>query len=444
MRTSCFKFAAMAAGAALMLAVQARAQDAVQITIGDASGDPDTIVDLTVSMNTLVAGTECAGTQNDITFSGGVGAVVRVAAKANGKPDCAVNPDIDKTGTSFAFQPSGCTGDACTGLRALVLALDNVCPICGTATTECPAVAPCPADLYTCKVSIAATAAAGDYDMTISNVGASDPAGNALATAGVSGKVTVTGTPPVSQAIIHVGSTSGDPGEPDLSIDVSLEVPSTETQVAGTQNDITFSGGVGAAISIKAKANGKPDCAVNDAIDKTGTSFAFQPSGCSGELCTGVRALVLALDNVCPICGTATTECPAVVPCPVVMYTCNISINSTAEPDTDYDLTCSNAGASDPAGNALTTSCTDGKVEVGGIDNTPTETPTNTPILTPPTSTVTATNTPIPTNTKKPTPGGGGGNDDDGCAIVSPVDSHGGWMLLLPAAALLWLRRRSR
>jgi hypothetical protein len=440
------KFAAMTAGAVLMLAVQARAQDAVQITVGNASGDPDSSVDLTVSMNTLVTGTECAGTQNDITFSGGVGAVVRIAAKGNGKPDCTVNPDIDKGGTSFAFQPSGCTGDACTGLRALVLALDNVCPICGTATTECPGVTACPADLYTCKVSIAAAAAGGDYPMTISNAGSSDPAGNALATAGVSGNVHVNGVTPPSQAIIHVGSTSGDPGQPDLSIDVSLEVPSAETQVAGTQNDITFSGGVGAAISIKAKGNGKPDCAVNETIDKGGTSFAFQPSGCTGELCTGVRALVLALDNVCPICGTATTECPGVQACPQVMYTCGISINSTAEGDHDYDLTCSNAGASDPAGNALTTSCTDGKVHVGGVIITPTETPTNTPVVTPPTSTATATNTPIPTNTSKPTntPGGHKGNDDDGCAIVSPIDSHGGWMLLLPAAALLWLRRRSR
>jgi MYXO-CTERM domain-containing protein len=255
--------------------------------------------------------------------------------------------------------------------------------------------------------------------------------------------------PPSDAAIIHVGSTSGEVGQPDLSIDVSLEVPSTATQVAGTQNDITFSGGIGAAIQIKAKANGKPDCAVNETIDKGGTSFAFQPSGCSGEACTGVRALVLALDNTCPICGTATEACPSVSACPQVLYTCKIQINGTAATGTDYPLTCSNPGASDPAGQALTTSCTDGKVTVGGvIVPTPTftvePTATNTPGVTA-TATVTATNTTVPTATKKATnTPSSHSNDDDGCAVTSPANSGSGWMLLLPAAALLWIRRRQK
>jgi len=34
--------------------------------------------------------------------------------------------------------------------------------------------------------------------------------------------------------------------------------------------------------------------------------------------------------------------------------------------------------------------------------------------------------------------------DDDACAVVAPADSAPGWLLLLPAAALLWLLRRAR
>jgi MYXO-CTERM domain-containing protein len=45
------------------------------------------------------------------------------------------------------------------------------------------------------------------------------------------------------------------------------------------------------------------------------------------------------------------------------------------------------------------------------------------------------------TPTHKPTPRT---LDDDGCAVVSPTDGSAGWMLLLPAAMLLWVRRRTR
>ena len=107
--------------------------------------------------------------------------------------------------------------------------------------------------------------------------------------------------------MIIVGSATGDKGA-TVGVDVSL---TTDASIAGTQNDIAFA----APIAIAAKANGKPDCAVNEAIDKGGTSFAFQPSGCTaGTDCTGIRSLVLALDNVAPI------------PTGSVLYTCQVAI----------------------------------------------------------------------------------------------------------------------
>ena len=64
-------------------------------------------------------------------------------------------------------------------------------------------------------------------------------------------------------------------------------------------------------------------------------------------------------------------------------------------------------------------------------NNLPQPTVTPTPTVRPPTPTV-----PPPTDT--PAPSG----SRQGCAIVAPVDGQIAWLLLLPAAVLLWLRRR--
>jgi MYXO-CTERM domain-containing protein len=410
MSMSQFKFAALAAGASLIIAASAQA---VEISLSEATGDPGQTVDISASLST--EGSEVAGTQNDITFGSDSG--IAIAAKTNGRPDCAVNPDIEKGGTSFAFQPSGCTaGTDCTGVRALVLALDNVDPI------------PDGSVLYTCKVAIASSASAGEKTLSNTNAGSSDPDGGALTTTGTDGRVIVAGG--ASDATIIIGSATGEAGD-TVSFDVTLE---TGTDVAGTQNDIAFA----APIAIAAKTNGRPDCTVNPDIEKGGTSFAFQPSGCTvGETCTGVRALVLALDNVDPI------------PTDSVLYSCNVNIAEGAA-DGDYPLTCSNPGASDPDGGALLAECTNGKITVGGgpVTDTPTATPTETPTTPAGENTPTATNTAPPTNTatatRTNTISGGGGFDDDGCAVVAPAQTGNGWLLILPAAALLWLRRRSK
>ena len=401
MSKSVFNIAAMAAGATLLAA----SAQAVVINVQSATGSKGQTV--TVGVNLDSEGASVAGTQNDTSFA----APIAVVAKANKKPDCAVNQDINKGGTSFAFQPSGCVdANNCTGVRALVLALDNVDPI------------PTGSVLYACQVKIADDAAAGTYALTNSNVGASDPDGNALTTTGTNGSVIVEGA---VDTLISVGSAEGNAGA-GVQFNVTL---TTTKEVAGTQNDIAFD----PLTPIKPDSRNKPTCAVNPDIEKGGTSFAFQPSGCAAGECTGVRALVLALDNVDPI------------PTGSVMYSCQVEIALNAT-EGDYPLTCTNSGASDPTGTALQAQCSNGKITVVGEVETPTETPTNTPVVNTPTPQSTATHTKVPTNTKKPTntPGGGGGNDDDGCAIVAPAESSAAWMLLLPAAALLWLRRRSR
>ncbi len=71
---------------------------------------------------------------------------------------------------------------------------------------------------------------------------------------------------------------------------------------------------------------------------------------------------------------------------------------------------------------------------------TPTEVITDTPAPATDTPTeVPVTNTPVPTATQVRNDA-----DDDSCAIVAPETSSSGWMLMLPMAGLIWLRRRSR
>src|SRR6185369_6471529 len=106
-----------------------------------------------------------------------------VVATGSGRPDCTVNPDINKQATAFAFQPPGCVGASCTAFRAIVISLDNVDPI------------PDGSALYTFNVAISPGAAPGPYPLAISHVGMSTPAGQATPSSGTDGAINVIGGP---------------------------------------------------------------------------------------------------------------------------------------------------------------------------------------------------------------------------------------------------------
>ncbi len=350
--------------AASVLGLGANAAQAAKIVVGSASGAPGATVSVSVSLTS--EGAQVAGTQNDITFD----PTTPIARKANGKPDCTVNPDIDKTGTSFAFRPNACTAETCTAVRALVLSTENVDAIVDGSV------------LYTCRVAIASSATGGDKALTISGVIASDPTGTRVEVAtGTNGAVTVsggggftatptntTGVPPATPTPT-TGSSCADPrpapsGNAIYIQDQNLAAGATSgtitvklasnTAVAGTQNDISLPAGA----SINRKANGKPDCTVNPDIDKTGTSFAFRPNGCAAGACTGVRALVLSTENVDPIVSGAT------------LYTCNITVAGGAE------LVVSGTILSSPVGQQVAgVTSQNGIICVGGGGN-PSPTPT--------------------------------------------------------------------
>ncbi len=162
-----------------------------------------------------------------------------------------------------------------------------------------------------------------------------------------------------SAQTIAIGQAETQPGQ-RVSVQVVLNTDGQE--IAGTQNEISFD----PAAPIAATASGRPDCRRNAAIDKGATSFSFRPNGCfESGTCTGVEAFVFALDNSDPI------------PTGSVLYTCDIAVGENA--DGTYALPCSNPLGSSPGGDAVSISCTDGLVSVGGTVPTSTPVPTATP-----------------------------------------------------------------
>lgn len=148
------------------------------VEVGSATGAAGDQVTFTVTLHT--EGASVAGVQDDIAFDT---INTPVAATAAGRPDCTVNPDIDKPGTAFGFLPPGCSGTGCTAFRAIVISLSNVDPI------------PDGSVMYTCKVNIAAGAAPGSYPLVVSNVGMSTPDGQPIESTGTDGAIIVSGAP---------------------------------------------------------------------------------------------------------------------------------------------------------------------------------------------------------------------------------------------------------
>ena len=125
--------------------------DRPSIVLGTATGAPGQDVTLTATLRS--AGTQVAGTQNDLTFD-----ARNVSLGAGAKPSCRVNAAIGKGATAFSLLPRGCQGSACTTVRALVFAVDNTDPI------------PDGAPLYTCTLHISPSAAPGQYRIRVGGV----------------------------------------------------------------------------------------------------------------------------------------------------------------------------------------------------------------------------------------------------------------------------------
>jgi hypothetical protein len=186
---------------------------------------------------------------------------------------------------------------------------------------------------------------------------------------------------------VEVGSATGAPGSTVMFF-VTLTTTAGE-QVAGAQTTVDFEPETPAVL-----------CTPNPSFVLS--QCALHPTGCAA----GVDCLESAC-FIAPFGGT--------IPSGSQLYFCDVHIASDATAG-DYALRCSAVDARDSAGNSLNPQCADGQVEVIALP------------------------TPTPTPTPGPSGGGGGG----GCRIAATGRANAGWLLLFPAAALLWVRRVER
>lgn len=318
-------------GGALLLGVAwlatAGAVEAVVITAGSASGAPGATLAIDVTLAS--EGAAVLATQNRIDFT----RQAYVAAGADGSPDCAVDPAIDKNATAFRFLPLGCDpARDCASVRAFVLSFDNLAPIADGAR------------LYTCAVRIAPDAPAGDYPLILAELGASAAGGVLLATTGVDGVVTSV-PPPVARVVI--GAAEGEPGDV-VQIAVTLSLIDPAAAIAGVQADFTFD----PATPVSPTQNGQPDCTVNEEIGQTVPGFSFLPPSCvPGGDCVGVRAVLLSLAPSAPFADGA------------LLYTCAVAIAGDAAPGV-HPLVAGEVAGSDPEGAAVPLVGADGAVAV--------------------------------------------------------------------------------
>jgi hypothetical protein len=390
----------------------------VAVTVESAEGVAGT--DVTIRTTLDSGGYVVASIQNDIT----VDPATPIAATADGKPDCTLDPSVNVRSAHFTFLPARCVpGVDCAQVRAEAF----MQPTSGRLV------------LYSCKVHIGAEVPPGTYPIVLTNLFAADSqsttwpvqAGSAdvvVTPPGATPRLTWTAAPaPTSTATpapfgeLEADTVTGAPGE---TVTVTVALHTSGIAIAATENDLTFDR---FNTRIGPNPDGRPDCTVNPAIGKSATVFSFQPYGCAGVGCTSIRALVFAFDNLDPIPNGSP------------LYTCKVSISAQAEPDW-YPLTISNLSLSDPQGNAVAGVWSDGGIVVGdgGVTTNPPPEPVSSPR-----AEASPTGTPaliVLDAPQRATADGGG------CAMMASGHTSARTVLelLLPACLLVWQRRREQ
>lgn len=331
--------------------------DTPVVVVGSAVGVAGEEVTFAVTFQT--SGTKVSGLQNDISFDPNTAIVA-----------CVVNPDLGKNLTGFALHG--------TLLRAVVNGLNIEEPL------------PDGAVLYTCSVFIAADAAPGVYPLVVSNVIASDSAGNRIDPVGESGQVVVTTTESGATPIPTRTPTGTPttlptvPGDAVVSLEAGTAIARAGDRVripivlnsggypiSLMQNDLLFD----PAVAIAANENGRPDCTPNPDATRD-FAAVFLPEHCNPTTdCIGVRTEAAAI--------------PAAQK--TILYSCTVVIGSDVPPGR-YPLVVANQFVDDFQANLLPAKTSNGEVEVVTLPNA--------------TPRVTWTVTPSPTSTPTPAPFG--------------------------------------
>jgi hypothetical protein len=165
--------------AALAAAVLLGTRGALAAGASIAVGNVTVAAGSSATVAVTFTGSGVSGLQNDLAFDA---AKTPIAVNAGGKPDCS---SAGAKSVSFSFLPRGCGGRSCTRVRAVVASLGSTSAI------------PSGSTVYTCRVSVPATAPPGSYSLTApanstSPRTASNGSGGALSLGASNGTVTVT------------------------------------------------------------------------------------------------------------------------------------------------------------------------------------------------------------------------------------------------------------
>lgn len=195
---------------------------AVSVSVGNATvqAGGTTSVDVTVNID----GGDVVGSL-DITTAWS-DTKVRIPAKANpANADCTANADLEATLAQFKFVPNMCATADCTGVRTAFLGRDG-----GYNTT---------AVFYTCKVSAAGDAAAGDYQLTVPDAKYSTPGGVEIVITGTPGTITVQGAPtePPTATATPVPPTATNTPVPPTRTNTPVAPTATNTLPAPTRTN---------------------------------------------------------------------------------------------------------------------------------------------------------------------------------------------------------------
>jgi hypothetical protein len=265
----------LALAALCLAALPAAARAATLEASAGIRTQPGASATLTVTLRTM--GDTVVATQNDLGFP----SQVRIAALPGDKPDCTVNPAIDKDAAVFEFQPPACGGGTpCTAIRAVVVSLVDIEPI------------PDGAVLYTCRIAVAEDAPLGTYTLTVDEVVLVDEEANELPeAAGSDGSVIVELAPTSTPTQPPTATPSEGPTEPLPTAGPSF-TPTREPPPCG--GDCDASGTV----------------AINELVIGVSVALGTLPpdacpglAGADGEV--GINDLVAAVNNALAGCPAA-------------------------------------------------------------------------------------------------------------------------------------------
>jgi len=389
----------------------------ITVQIGTVEAAPGAIVALPVTLHTN--GEPISGFQTDLLFEPQVTPLGRGEQRA----DCSQNPallpgELGLQSTLFEYD----------------CASDGEC-IRATARLSSATFPSGPVVVYSCAVQVAHDAVPATYAVGCSNLGTSTQEGEPLPASCLDGAIVVAGepvevtpsvpptpTPPATSEgtpVIEIANLSGHPGD---RVTAEFRLRSNGASVSGVQADVAFP----SAARIAARANGKPECVFGTDPNFAGYSgVAFLPPGCTADVCTAMRALLITSETVPISDGT-------------LVMSCTVEIAADAATGV-YAFVLSHLEASSPTGVAVPLDANPGTITV--TDSAPSE-PTD-EAGQPATPTATPAAEPSANEGQQPVTGAAGAEMSSGCAVDPGHRSFGSSGFLL-AITLFALRRRRK